>query len=214
MAKENQSNYDKVIETWRLKFLEMDHEELIRKFHLEADEQALYLTYFSHRMRIDRKSGRVTMCEQPDRELTFNTVITIYNLFYYAVEDPKESGKLVPFREVKRVYPFEAAYRNTILSEFQKTFSGHVEELIAACEKLNGEKMRQGDAGYILPVFPYFKIAVLFWDGDEEFDAQANMLFDSNITDFLHEEDVVCVAADAVYYLTEAAGLEAVSIYG
>lgn len=208
------SNYDKVIETWRKKFLEMDHEALIRKFHLEADEEALYITYFSHKMRIDRKSGKITMYEQPGKVLTFNTVITIYNLFHYAIENPVASGKLVPFREVKRVYPFEAAYKKTILSEFQNTFSGHVKELITACEKLNGEKMKQGDAGYILPVFPFFNIAVLFWDGDEEFDAQANMLFDSNITDFLHEENVVGVASDAVYYLTEAAGLEAVSVYG
>ena len=192
---DNLSNYDKVIETWRKKFLEMDQEALIRKFQLEADEEALYLPYFSHK-------------------LTFNTVITIYNLFHYAIENPAASGKLVPFREVKRVYPFEAAYRKTILSEFQNTFSGHVEELITACRKLNGEKMPQGDAGFILPVFPFLKIAVLFWDGDDEFEAQANMLFDSNITDFLHEENVVGVAADAVYYLTDAAGLEAVSIYG
>lgn len=208
------SNYDKVIETWRKKFLEMDHEALIRKFHLEADEEALYITYFSHKMRIDRKIGKITMCEQPDKELTFNTVITIYNLLHYAIENPVASGKLVPFREVKRVYPFEAAYKKTILSEFQNTFSGHVDELISACEKLNGEKMKQGDVGYILPVFPFFNIAVLFWDGDEEFDAQANMLFDSNITDFFHEENVVGVAADMVYYLEEAAGLEAVNIYG
>lgn len=100
---DNLSNYDKVIETWRKKFLEMDQEALIRKFQLEADEKALYLTYFSHKMRLDRKTGKVTMCEQPERELTFNTVITIYNLFHYAIENPAASGKLVPFREVKRV---------------------------------------------------------------------------------------------------------------
>ncbi len=208
------SNYDKVIETWRKKFLEMDHEALRRKFQLDADEEALYITYFSHRMRIDRSNGKIAMCAQPEKELTFNTVITIYNLFHYAVENPEASGKLVPFREVKRVYPFEAAYRKTILSELQNTFSGHVEELTASCEKLGGHKMPQGDAGFILPVFPFLNIAVLFWDGDEEFEAQANMLFDSNITDFLHEENVVGVAADAVYYLTEASGLGAVSIYG
>ena len=56
-------------------------------------------------------------------------------------------------------------------------------------------------------------MAVLFWDGDEEFEAQGNMLFDSDITDFLHEENVVCVAADAVYYLTLEAGMEGEEIY-
>ena len=77
---DNLSNYDKVIETWRKKFLEMDQEALIRKFQLEADEEALYLTYISHKMRLDRKTGKVTMCEQPERELTFNTVITVLNV--------------------------------------------------------------------------------------------------------------------------------------
>ena len=51
----------------------------------------------------------------------------------------------------------------------------------------------QGDVGYVLPVFPFLNIAVLFWDKDEEFEAQANMLFDSEITEFMHEENVVCV---------------------
>ena len=55
--------------------------------------------------------------------------------------------------------------------------------------------------------FRFLNIAVLFWDKDEEFEAQANMLFDSEITEFMHEENVVCVAADAVYYLTLAAGM-------
>ena len=31
------SNYDQVIENWRLKFLEMDQEKLTRKFHLIHD---------------------------------------------------------------------------------------------------------------------------------------------------------------------------------
>lgn len=42
---------------------------------------------------------------------------------------------------------------------------------------------------------------------------RANMLFDSEITEFMHEENVVCVAADAVYYLTLAAGLPGEKIY-
>ena len=56
MLENRQSNYDQVIENWRLKFLEMDQEELIRKFQLEADEEFLYIIYFSKRFRIDRKT--------------------------------------------------------------------------------------------------------------------------------------------------------------
>lgn len=211
MLENRQSNYDQVIENWRLKFLEMDQEELIRKFQLEADEEFLYIIYFSKRFRIDRKNGFIT---EDGKSPGFDTVMNIYNTFYYSAAHPVASGNLVAFRQVKRVYPFEAAYRRTIIFRLQELFAGKTEELRKACEALGGTLLPQGDVGYVLPVFPFLNIAVLFWDKDEEFEAQANMLFDSNITDFLHEENVVGVAADAVYYLTDAAGLEAVSIYG
>lgn len=210
MLENRQSNYDQVIENWRLKFLEMDQEELIRKFQLEADEEFLYIIYFSKRFRIDRKNGFIT---EDGKSPGFDTVMNIYNTFYYSAAHPMASGNLVAFRQVKRVYPFEAAYRRTIISRLQELFSGKTEELRKACEALGGTLLPQGDVGYVLPVFPFLNIAVLFWDKDEEFEAQANMLFDSEITEFMHEENVVCVAADAVYYLTLAAGMTPEKIY-
>lgn len=210
MPENRQSNYDQVIENWRLKFLEMDQEELIRKFQLEADEEFLYIIYFSKRFRIDRKTGFIT---EDGKSPGFDTVMNIYNTFYYSAAHPVASGNLVAFRQVKRVYPFEAAYRRTIISRLQELFSGKTEELRKACEALGGTLLPQGDVGYVLPVFPFLNIAVLFWDKDEEFEAQANMLFDSKITEFMHEENVVCVAADAVYYLTLAAGMTPEKIY-
>ena len=208
--KAEKSNYEQLIENWRKKFLEMDQEALIRKFDLEAEEEALYITYFSRKLRIDRKNGVIT--DQGARP-GFDTVMNIYNTFYYAAEHPVASGNLVAFRQVKRVYPFEAAYRRTIISRLQEIFSGKTAELEKACKALGGMPLPQGDVGYMLPVFPFLNIAVLFWDKDEEFEAQANMLFDSEITEFMHEENVVCVAADAVYYLTQAAGLQPEKIY-
>lgn len=210
MLENRQSNYDQVIENWRLKFLEMDQEELIRKFQLEADEEFLYIIYFSKRFRIDRKTGFIT---EDGKSPGFDTVMNIYNTFYYSAAHPVASGNLVAFRQVKRVYPFEDAYRRTIISRLQELFSGKTEELRKACEALGGTLLPQGDVGYVLPVFPFLNIAVLFWDKDEEFEAQANMLFDSEITEFMHEENVVCVAADAVYYLTLAAGMTPEKIY-
>ena len=210
MLENRQSNYDQVIENWRLQFLEMDQEELIRKFQLEADEEFLYIIYFSKRFRIDRKNGFIT---EDGKSPGFDTVMNIYNTFYYSAAHPVASGNLVAFRQVKRVYPFEAAYRRTSISRLQELFSGTTEELRKACEALGGTLLPQGDVGYVLPVFPFLNIAVLFWDKDEEFEAQANMLFDSEITEFMHEENVVCVAADAVYYLTLAAGMTPEKIY-
>ena len=204
MLENRQSNYDQVIENWRLKFLEMDQEELIRKFQLEADEEFLYIIYFSKRFRIDRKTGFIT---EDGKSPGFDTVMNIYNTFYYSAAHPVASGNLVAFRQVKRVYPFEAAYRRTIISRLQELFSGKTEELRKACEALGGTLLPQGDVGYVLPVFPFLNIAVLFWDKDEEFEAQGNILFDYSATDYNHVESAVSTAEMGVRRLAEVAGL-------
>lgn len=212
MTMEYKSNYEKVTEDWKKRFLDMNQERLIERFQLNHDGQWLYLRYLGQQLKISRTSGKVLFADREEIP-EFDTVITVYNMFYYAKEHPEASGELVPFRLVKRVYPFERAYQKQILEPFTRLFSGHVKELREACEKLGGTKLPQGDAGYRIPVYPYFDMAVLFWDRDDEFEAQGNMLFDSNITDFVHEENVVCIAADAVRYLSRAAGLEETKIY-
>lgn len=201
------SNYAQIIENWRKKFLEMDQEEIQKKFPVEATPEAFYIEYYSHKLRVDRTTGVISYAEEPDRPVGFGPAMAVYNSFYYAIDAPVASGMLVPFRKVRRVYPFEGAYRRTILKRFTRTFSGKTEQLDQACRALGGKKMQQGDVGYEIPVYGDLKIAVLFWDGDEEFEAQGNLLFDSNITDFMHEENVVTVADDAIDYLIEEAGL-------
>ena len=113
------SNYDDVTENWRQKFLkEMDQQKIINKFRLCADDNYIYIIYFNHKYRVDRKTGKIQRKEEPDREVGFNTQMVIYNTFYYAVENPCASGELVPFRQVKRVYPFEKAYRETVIQRY------------------------------------------------------------------------------------------------
>ena len=50
-------------------------------------------------------------------------------------------------------------------------------------------------------------LTMVFWDGDDEFPAQANILFEAEITDFLHEETVVLVASELFRRLVEESGI-------
>lgn len=202
---QRQSNYEVVRQTWREKFLTMDCASLAERFGLRMDGEQLYLTYFSHPYAIDRRSAKIVRLDRPEAEIGFDEEMCFFNMFHYAAAHPKPSGELVPFRNVKRVYPFEQAYRRTILTPFCEYFSGRAERLREALEQLHARPMEQGDAAGKLEIFPGLELAVLFWDADDEFPAQANMLFDSNITDFMHEENVVGVAADAARFLKEAA---------
>ena len=204
---DGQDNYGRVREEWRRRFLEMDCAALARRFHLRADDENLFLRYFSRPYAVSRKTGRIVRIDRPEEEIGFNTAMNFYNMFHYAVPEPVPSGVLVPFCSVRRVYPFEAAYRKNILDPMGRYFDGRADALRRALDALHAAPVRQGDAGGELEVFPGLRLAVILWDGDEEFPAQVNMLFDSNITDFMHEENVVCVASDAARFLAEESGL-------
>lgn len=205
---ETTDNYKTLCDVWRIKYLEMDRAELKTRFGLEDDGEAHYISYFNQRYRLDQRTGMLTLAEDPERELEFNTIMTIYHLFYYSRPDARVFGEFVPFRKVKRASPFEGAFQKNILDAMSRTFAGHVEELRRACEQLRGIPLSQGDVGYRIPAFDCMPLQFIFWDADDEFPAQANILFDADITDFLHEETVVCLADDLFRRLAEEMGLQ------
>ncbi len=199
--------YLALCDMWRKKYLGLDRRELQARFRLEGDEEAQYIVYFHQRYRIDQRTGMLTLEEEPERELPFNAVMTIYHLFYYAKPEAKVSGRFIPFREVKRAAPFDAAFKRNVLDAAARTFDGHLAELHRACQALGGRPLKQGDAGYEILAFDCMPLQFVFWDGDDEFPAQANILFDADITDFLHEETVVCVGDELFRRLVEESGL-------
>lgn len=206
-ARERTDNYAMVCEKWRKIFLAMDMEDLVRRFHLETDEDALYITFFCERYRLDRRTGMVTSTDDPEERLRFNTLMCIYHLFHYSRPGAEINGTFVPFRQVKNASPFDPAFQRTVLKPLAETFSGHPDLLEQACRELDGQPVRQGDVGSVINAFDCIPLTVLFWDGDDEFDAQANILFDTDITDFIHEETVVCLASELAARLIRRSGL-------
>lgn len=199
------SNYEAILETWRRRFLEMDCGALAERFHLRMDSEWLYVTYFSREYGISRADGVVRRMDRPEEPVGFNVAIGFYNMFHYAVPHPMPSGRMVPFREVRRVYPFEKAFVRQTLQPFADRMAGRVEPLRRAFAALKAKPLAQGDVGGVLEIYPGLCMSVAFWDADDEFPAQANVLFDYNITDYMHEENVVMVASDALDFLEEEA---------
>ena len=204
---QKQDHYEMTCEYWRDIFLKMDHEELVRRFELQSDENALYIRFCCREYRIDRMSGIITCEENPGRRVSFDALMSIYNLFYYSKAGAAVCGKFVPFRDVKRASPFAPAFEKSVKSGLAIPFSGKAELLRKAGELLQGEPVSYGDVGFIFRTFDFMPVMVVFWDADDEFEAQANLLFDADITDFIHEETVCCIAGELMARLAEEAGL-------
>ena len=116
-------------------------------------------------------------------------------------------GVLIVFCIFGRVVSEEPAYKIGVTDVFAATFSGHAKELREAFLKLNGTELPQGDVGYQINAFECEPMRFYFWDCDDEFEAQGNILFDYSATDFNHVESAVSTAEMGVKRLAELAGL-------
>ena len=201
------SNYAKLCQEWSEKFLQMNAKELMEKLpELKDEGDYLTLYLFARKLGIQKETGEIEAMED-DRLVSNNTKLNVYTLFGYCKEYAALTGRWVPFRDLRGAYPFAPAFQKGILEPLAATFAGHAEELEQACIQLGGTKLEHGDVGYELKSFDCMPVRIFFWDEDEEFSAQANILFDYSATDFIHVESTVSIAMEALYRLAEVAGL-------
>lgn len=201
------NNYEKWCSEWGQRFLTLDQEALLRRIPgLTEDDTYLTLLYYGRRYGIHRRTGEILSLEQAGTPTTF-TRLNIYTLLWYCQDHAALQGEWLPFRSLKDASPFGPAFQRTVIDVLAGTFSGHLEELHTACQALGGKRLLHSDAGYEIPAFACIPIRFLFWDKDEEFPAQANILFDKGSVRFIHVESLVTIASEGLALLSEAAGL-------
>lgn len=202
------SNYEKWCEEWSLRFLTLD-QAMLQKTLPELKEEGEYLTlfHFGKKYAIHRKTGKIILTAQPEQAVSTNIRLNIYTLLWYAKPTARLQNHWVTFADLKDARPFAPAFQKGVLLTFAKTFTGHLDRLISACEALGGQKLPHSDAGYQIRAFDCIPVRFLFWEGDDEFPAQANILFDISATDYIHVESVVTIASVGLDALAKAAGL-------
>ncbi|MCI8504852.1 MAG: DUF3786 domain-containing protein [Lachnospiraceae bacterium] len=201
MEERTSNNYVKVLEKWRRDFLTWDQEALCKKVGLDTwDEKTIRLSYFGIPHEIDRETGRITCVGNPEYELIFDEIMAIYNFLYYAKEGAKNAGEWIPLRDVKDAGVFEGAFEKQVLIPFAGHFAGRAEAFKAAGERLGFLPLSYGDGAFQVPAFFCIPLRVIFWEGDEEFPAKVNLLFDKNITSFIHPESVVMLGMECMRY--------------
>ena len=104
-------------------------------------------------------------------------------------------GKWKTFREMPWGEVYMKAYSGRVLSRAAFTFGQKPDAFRSACEKLGGEPINHGDAGFEIPFLGNYRMRIFIWEGDEEFPPSAQILYSDNFAEGFTAEDRV-VAAD------------------
>jgi hypothetical protein len=107
----------------------------------------------------------------------------------------------VAYREIQGATFYFGAFVKRAVDPLRKVFGQDGEGFRRAADRLKGVPLEVGDAGFEFRVFPRVPVRLVLYAGDEEFPAEANILFERRIERGLSPEDVAWMAGMLVYRL-------------
>ena len=202
---EQRSNYDLMVQRVRQTFLAYDQGRMIEKVHLDHDEAYLYVPFCGRNYRIDRKTGAVEGSD--DGFLTrlpagYNEVMSLYDALSRTDGCVRLAGQFSPVNSLPGT-----GYTSRVGGDFfepvSRAFTHRCDDLSRACRALGGISEGRGDVAFRLQVFPFLPVLLQFYDADDEFPAQVQLLWDRNTLEVVFFETTFFIASHLFARLAE-----------
>lgn len=111
-------------------------------------------------------------------------------------------GKWVAFRDLPGGMFYHKAYQGYSGDRLAKSIDNHVGVFERAAKNLGGIKLDVGDASFAFDALPRVRVAAMYYAGDEDFPATANVLFDESASHYLPTDALAGVGSALVDRLT------------
>lgn len=121
---------------------------------------------------------------------------TLYILLahYSKANLTERTGTLVRFADLPGGYAYESAFIQRAISPLTKMFGNKPENLVEAGRILDGVRLAYGDASVEIPALPKIPLTYILWQGDNEIQPSANILYDASASNYLPTEDLAVLA--------------------
>jgi hypothetical protein len=181
-------NYQIQAERSRRLFMEADQAGLIQKLNLPHDGDFLYVRFLGETLRVSRLTGQIDGIPGGDTM----TPVAVYDYLCYSRADRMRSGQWASTASLGLEFHREGG---GMFAEIAGYFDERPDSLAAACQKLGGVKKTPGDVSWELTLFDEIPAWLQFWRGDDEFPAKLVLLWDKNVTQWVHYETLYYIAS-------------------
>jgi hypothetical protein len=114
------------------------------------------------------------------------------------------ASKWIAFRNLPGGLGYDAAFQGRANLRLARAFGSDKRAFEAAARSLGGESLAFGDASYLFRALPRVWLAVVLHLADEEFPANANVLFDAAASHYLPTEDLAVLGGMVAGRLVKA----------
>ena len=125
--------------------------------------------------------------------------------YLYMADGTPPIDRWMGFRELPNGLFYAQAFQGYTGAELVRDLNGDVEAFKQAGENLQGSALPIGNAGYVFRVLPRLKLAVVMWAGDDDFPAQAQVLFQESAPHYLMTEGLAIIGNLLIGQIVKAA---------
>jgi hypothetical protein len=120
-------------------------------------------------------------------------------LYYLQTADGSPlQGKWVAFRDLPGGMFYHQAYQGYSGDRLAKAIDNRISVFERAAKNLGGMKLDLGDAAFAFDALPRVRVAAVYYAGDEDFPATANVLFDESASHYLPTDALAGVVSALV----------------
>jgi hypothetical protein len=189
--------YEQSLISLRPKIAALDFAKTASLFGADlVSPDTLELKFLGDTYRITRERITGTDGKEP---LPFISIL-IYNHLSMP-NPPAPSGEWITFSSVPASHAKDKAWAGHVEEVIAKHFTGNIEGLQEACERMGGrpsEIKGSHDVAYEFRFFPRYPAVLLFYDAvpDEDFPAQCKLLLDKTVDRYLDIESIVVLGEE------------------
>lgn len=100
------------------------------------------------------------------------------------------SNKMIAYNELPGGINYFPTFSKRAIKPLLDHFGKEPHRLIDVARKLGGHEADYGDVAVIINAFSRVPIALVLWQGDEEFPPRGTIMFDSTIPEYLSTDDI------------------------
>ncbi len=158
------------------------------QYQLVDSKKRALLTYLNQAYQISFPDIVVTQFNS-QRTVASRDKVLILHYLSLAKGTPLTS-RIISYRDLPDGNIYLPSFTKRAIRPLIDNFGGNYEKLIQVANKLGGCQANYGDVSVVIGAFPHVPVFLVLWRGDEEFPIEANILFDSSISDYLYPEDI------------------------
>lgn len=197
-----QDNYEQALRLGLEAMERKDPEGVAARAGCQFIDRRILVPHLDRSLMLELDSKEFTIRETGEEAPIWLAILVLHYLNNADGQQP--SGVLKHFREFKEGHFYEPAFNRRTKDILVQAFGNRPELMIRAASKLGGKLLDVGDAATELRYFPYVPVTCILWKGDEEFPAEASVLFDETASLFFSAEDMAVAGQMAVLELLKA----------